>query len=156
MKVTLLNIQKAGDNKDFNAGFGTTFQAGNSIFSKLLQKVRLKGEYFPLVAYGYLSAILKQNGHEVNFVENSIPENSDLVILYGSIIRYEEEIAALKQIKAQTRSKIGIVGPFASVKPEIFQEYSDFIVLGEPEEAIYNINDNYIPKGLVIIGTPFL
>ena len=36
MKITLLNIQKEGDNKDYNGGFGTTFNAGRSFLTKLL------------------------------------------------------------------------------------------------------------------------
>ncbi len=38
MKITLLNIQKTGDNKDYNGGFGTTFQAGKSCLVKLLER----------------------------------------------------------------------------------------------------------------------
>jgi len=148
MKVTLLNIQEPGDNKDYNGGFGTTWQIGNSFLSKILEKMRSKGEYFPLVSYGYLAAILKQNGHEVEFIENKIPENSDLIILHGSLICYNKEIEFLKKIKEKTKSKIGIVGPFASVKPELFKNYSDFIILGEPEQTIFNIK-NKIPKGLI-------
>lgn len=149
MKITLLNIQEPGDNKDYNGGFGTTWQIGESLLSKILEKMRSKEEYFPLISYGYLAAILKQNGHEVEFVENDIPENSDLVILHGSPIRYNKEIEFLKKIRSETKSKIGIVGPFASVKPDLFQDYSDFIIIGEPEQAISNIKDEKIPKGLI-------
>jgi len=146
MKVTLLNIQEPGDNKDYNGGFGTTWQIGSSLASKILERIRSRGEYFPLVSYGYLAAILKQNGHEVEFLENKIPENSDLVIMQGSTIRYNKEIEFLKKIKG--KAKIGIIGPFASVKPELFKEYSDFIIMGEPEQAISQIKET-IPKGIV-------
>ena len=148
MKVTLLNIQEPGDNKDYNGGFGTTWQIGNSFLSKILKKMRSKGEYFPLISYGYLATILKQNGHEVEFIENKIPENSDLIIIHGSPIRYNKEIEFLKKIKQTTKSKIGIIGPFASVKPELFKKYSNFIILGEPEQAISKIK-NKVPKGLI-------
>ena len=46
MKITLLNIQKAGDNKDYNGGFGTTFQVGKSYLAKLLEKKKAGGENF--------------------------------------------------------------------------------------------------------------
>lgn len=149
MKVTLLNVEEPGDNKDYNGGFGTTWQIGNSFLSRVLKWIRSKNEYFPLVSYGYIAAILKQNGHEVEYLENKIPSNSDLVILQGSLIRYTKEIEFLKKIKKETKAKIGIVGPLASVKPELFQECSDFIILGEPEQVIYSIKDENIPKGLV-------
>lgn len=149
IKVTILNIQEPGDNKDYNGGFGTTWQIGTSYLSKVLEKKRSKGEYFPLVSYGYLSSILKQNGHEVEFLENQVPKNSDLVILHVSPIRYKKEIKILKQIKNRTRSKIGLVGPFASVKPELFEKYSDFIIIGEPERVVSTIKNGHVPKGLV-------
>lgn len=149
MKITLLNIQNPGDNKDYNGGFGTTWQIGDSLLSKILEKMRSKGEYFPLVSYGYSAAILKQNGHEVGFVENEIPNDSDLVLLHGTPIRYKKETEFLRKIKETTKSKIGVTGPFASVKPELFKEYSDFVVVGEPERAISTIRDGKIPEGLI-------
>jgi len=149
MKIALLNICKPGDNKDYNGGFGTTWNIGDSFLSKILEKMRSKMEYFPLVSYGYISSILKRNGHEVEFVENEIPKNADLVILHGSPIRYKEEIQFLKLIKEQTDSKIGITGPFASVRPELFKDYSDFVVVGEPEQVINNIKDEKIPRGVI-------
>lgn len=149
MKIALLNIHRPGDNKDYNGGFGTTWQISRSFLSRVLERMRSKGEYFPLVSYGYLAAILKQSGHEVEFVENRIPENFDLVILHGSTIRYNEEIKYLKEIREKTKSRIGIVGPFASTKPELFKDYSDFVVLGEPEQAMFNLKDGNIPSGLV-------
>lgn len=149
MKITLLSIQEPGDNKDYNGGFGTTWKIGDSFLSKILEKMRSKGEYFPLVSYGYLAAILKRNGHEVEYVENEVPKDSDLVILQGSPIRYNGEVELLKKIKKETKSKIGIVGPFASVKPELFEKYCDFVIIGEPEQAIINIKGGNIPQGLV-------
>lgn len=149
MKITLLNIQEPGDNKDYNGGFGTTWQIGSSFLSRILQKMRSKGEYFPIVSYGYLASILKQNGHKVEFLENEIPKNSDLILLHASPIRHKKEMEFLKKIKETTNAHIGIVGPFASVKPELFEKLSDFIIQGEPEEVISTIKDGELPKGIV-------
>jgi len=149
VKVTLLNIQNPGDNKDYNGGFGTTWKIGHSYLSKTLMMIRSKMEYFPLVSYGYLAALLAGNGHEVDFVENELPEKSDLILLQVSLIGYRKEIEFLKKIREKTKSKIGIIGPFASVKPELFLEYGDFVVVGEPEEAISKIKDKLIPRGLI-------
>lgn len=149
MKVALLNIFEQGDNKDYNGGFGTTFQVGNSFLSKVLQKVRSKGEYFPIVSYGYLAAILKQNGHEVKYVENKVPKGFDLVIMHVSPIRHNKEIQFLKKIRKNRKVKVGLTGPFASVKPELFKKYSDFIIVGEPEQVVATIKDGHIPKGVV-------
>jgi len=149
MKITLLNIQESGDNKEYNGGFGTTWQIGNSILSRVLEKIRSKEEYFPLVSFGYLAAILKQNKHEVKFLENKIPTDSDIIIIQPSLIRHKKEIRFLKKIREATSSKIGLVGPFVSVKPELFRKYSDFMIIGEPEQAISKIKNRKIPRGII-------
>lgn len=149
MKITLLNIQKIGDNKDYNGGFGTTFQVGKSFWAKLLERMRTGGEYFPLLSYGYLAGIFKKNGHTVEVLTNDIPKNSDIVIIQCSLIRHDLEIDFIKKIKTQTNANIGIIGPFASVKPDIFTRYADFVIQGEPEEIALQINNNYIPRGIV-------
>ncbi len=149
MKITLLNIQKEGDNKDYNGGFGTTFQIGKSILAKLLEKKRSSGEYFPLMSYGYLAGILKKNGHSVDILTNEIPKNSDLIIIQCSLVRYNLELEFIKKIREQTNSKIGLIGPFVSIKPNLFKNYVDFIIQGEPEEVALKIKGKKIPKGIV-------
>lgn len=149
MKITLLNIQKKGDNKDYNGGFGTTFQVGKSYLAKMLERIRSGGEYFPLLSYGYLAGIFKKNGHTVNVLTNEIPGDSDLIIIQCSLIRHNLEIDFMKRIREQTRAKIGIIGPLAFVSPDLFKEYADFIIKGEPEEVALKISDNYIPVGII-------
>lgn len=149
MKICLLNIQKEGDNKDYNGGFGTTFQVGKSFLARLLEKKRYGGEYFPLMSYGYLAAIFKKNGHTVDVLTNEVPKDSDLVIIQCSLVRHNLELDFIRRIKKETNAKIGLIGPFVSVKPEIFLNYADFIIQGEPEEAALKMKDEKIPKGIV-------
>lgn len=149
MKITLLNIQKSGDNKDYNGGFGTTFQVGKSLLARLLEMKRSSGEYFPIMPYGYLAAIFKNNGHTVNALTNEIPGDADLVIIQCSLVRHNLELDFMKRIRNETNSKIGLVGPFVSVRPDLFSDYADFIIQGEPEEAALKIRDGHVPSGIV-------
>lgn len=149
MKITLLNIQKAGDNKDYNGGFGTTFHVGDSLLARLLMKIRAGGECFPLLSYGYLSGVFKKNGHAVNVMTNEIPADSDLIIIQCSLIEHSLEMDFIKRIKKETDSKIGLIGPFVSVRPELFTDYVDFIIQGEPEEAALKIRNGNMPEGIV-------
>lgn len=149
MKIMLLNIQKPGDNKDYNSGFGTTFKIGDSYLARLLERKRANGENFPLVSYGYLAGIFKKNGHIVNVLTNEIPEDSDLVIIQCSLIRHNLEIEYMKRIREETNSKIGLIGPFVSVRPDLFSDYADFIIQGEPEEVALKMVDGYIPEGII-------
>ncbi|MCK9614362.1 MAG: B12-binding domain-containing radical SAM protein [Candidatus Omnitrophica bacterium] len=153
MKITLLNVEKTGDNKDFNAGFGTAFQVGSSFGAKFLERMRYEREYLPLLSYGYLAAILKQNGHTVSYAINTIPKDADLIIMQCSLIRHNAELDFIKAIKKNTKAKIGLIGPFVSVRPDLFIEHADFIVKGEFEEVVLRMKGSYIPEGIVE-GTP--
>jgi radical SAM superfamily enzyme YgiQ (UPF0313 family) len=149
MKITLLNVEKTGDNKDFNAGFGTAFQVGKSLGAKFLERMRYSREYLPLLAYGYLAAILKRNGHTVNYAINTIPKDADLIIMQCSLIRHNAELDFIKTIKRNTSAKIGLIGPFVSVKPDLFAEYADFIIKGEFEEVALKMKGSYMPEGII-------
>lgn len=133
MRVSLLDVYVAGDNRDYNGGYGTTFNVGASLRARLLEMARKKGEYFPLLTYGYLAAVLKQCGHDVTLDINRIQPDADLVILQASLIRHNEELQFLKRIRSQTNAKICLVGPLASTTPDPFRSYADTIVTGDPE-----------------------
>lgn len=149
MNITLLDVAKPGDNKDYNGGFGTASAAGRSPAARLLAALRRRHERFPLMSYGYLAAILRGNGHVVRVVENAVPRDADLVILQASLIRHRLELDFIRRIRRETRARVGIVGPFASVRPDLFLGEADFVVRGEPEAAADRIRDGAIPAGLV-------
>lgn len=153
MKVALINIKKPGDNKEFNGGFGTTFNTGRSSRAKLLSFVRRNLENIPTMSYAYISAILKKYNHEVNYYENEIPKSKDydLALIHVSMIRHNEEKDLLRTLKKNKGKNnfIGIYGPLATVCPELFKE-SDIILVGEPEEAIIKIaRSGKLKKGLI-------
>lgn len=151
MKIILVDIQSKTNliiNKDLSGGFGTSSNFGKSFFSKALIKIKKDSVKVPILMLGYLSRILKDNGHEVEFSTTDKLSNVDLYIIYSSLIEHSAEINFAKKIKKETDSKVAFVGPFATFKPEIFLEISDFVVAGEPEQFAMNLNDE-IPKGLI-------
>ena len=150
MDVALVEIRRPGDNKDYNGGFGTTFQIGDSFGAKLLSFVRSNLENFPTMSYAYISSILKKDGHSVEYHLNKIPKCADLVLMHVSLIRHNEELKILKKLKSEKGiNKIGVYGPLATVRPELFEK-ADFIIKGEPEKAVIKISKTTkIPKGIV-------
>lgn len=151
MKISLLNIKsrrKECINKDFMGGYGWAFHIGNSLPARLIEFVKKTGEHLPIMSYGYLASIFKNNGHEVEFVENRIPE-ADLVIFQPTMVDYREEIDWLKKIKQKNRGIIGVYGPFPSARPDIFSGFADFIIAGEPEEVAMKISNKWMPSGIV-------
>lgn len=149
MNIALLDIKKNGDNKDYNGGFGTTCQIGDSFKAKILSFVRSNLENFPTMSYAYIAGIFKKYNHLVKYYVNKIPDSSDIVLIHVSLIRHKEELEYIKKMKQIGVKNIGVYGPLATVRPDLFKEV-DFIIQGEPEEAILKIcKTNKIPKGKV-------
>ena len=148
MKITFLDL--GSDKKvykEYNGGYGTSFNAGNSLLGKILTLTRTSREEFPLLSYAYAATIFHQNNHEVTIEKNTIP-TADLVIMHASMPNHRLEKDYLKKLK-ESNLKIGLIGPFPSTKPELFKE-ADFIIQGEPEKVIFQIaKTGKIPSGLI-------
>lgn len=150
MKICLLDVHKPGDNKDYNGGFGTTFEVGNSLLAKLLSNFRAKNECFPLMSYGYISALLKNSGHHVFLAQNQIPEDADIVIFHTSLITHNEEIQYMKEIKEKTKAKVCTIGPLSTVLPNLFAPIADTVIVGEAENLLKNLKTTAdLPTGIV-------
>tara|TARA_Y100000588_G_C14253602_1_gene924512 strand:+ start:490 stop:1821 length:1332 start_codon:yes stop_codon:yes gene_type:complete len=133
VNISLLDISQPGDNKDYNGGYGTTFNVGGSLFSRLLMFSRVSGEKFPLLNFGYISAVLKDAGHQVSLDTNYIRDSADIIVLQPSLIRHREEMSILKDIRQKSSTKILLIGPLAENCPDVFREYCDAILCGDPE-----------------------
>lgn len=125
-------------------------QIGDSIFAKILEAAKKNSVNIPIFALGYFAAILKKNGHQVEYKINEIPADADLVIIPSSIVDYKYEIIFAGRVKKNNpKTKVGFFGPFASVMPDLYLEVADFVVTDEPEEVIDKISDDWIPQGKI-------
>ena len=138
---TINHSARSAMNKDLNGGFGTKDHYGDSLTSKLLMWIKKRGVRLPVITMAYLQAIFKNNGSRTEYYEKPLPENKscpDLVLIYGSIVDYENENQQAKILKQQfPSSRIGFVGPFPSQHPELFNSV-DFVLQGEPEAYFLN------------------
>jgi len=148
MKVVFLEVES--DKKiyrDYNGGYGTSFNAGKSFLGKFLTGLRTNKEYFPYMPHAYGATIMKENGHEVSISSDNAAD-ADLVIMHASMPNHSHEIKHLKILKDKG-IKVGIVGPFGAMKPELFKD-AEFIIKGDVENVLMKIKkDKDIPKGLV-------
>jgi radical SAM superfamily enzyme YgiQ (UPF0313 family) len=155
MKIALIDLKESAhgcNNKDKAGTFGNTSH-GEDFISKIYAFFKRRNVDVPVVHFGYMAAIFRQHGHEVNFYDGD-PKDEDLVILASSIVGYDEELAFVKKIKRPGR-KIGFINAFATVKPEIFLAEADFVLKGEPEAAAIRIAKGELdPKG--VIDSPLL
>ena len=152
MKVVFLNVRsdrKGCINKDFMGGYGWVSNVGNSLPAKLLDVVKKRGTHLPLMSYGYLAAIFDSHGHEVEVVTNEVP-NADLIFIQSSMVEHRAELSWANRIRQESKAKVGFIGPFSTEMPELFDDQSDFIILGEPEAAAIDIAKGDVPKGRVV------
>ena len=143
MKITLLNALSSREvciNKDTMGGYGSATKIGNSFTARLIESIKKSGVKLPIFVLGYIAAIFSNKGHVVEYKINEVPKDSDLVIMPSSIVDYKIELEYARKIKEETKAKIGFIGPFASVKPEIFLENSDFVIKNEPNDEFYYLS----------------
>jgi anaerobic magnesium-protoporphyrin IX monomethyl ester cyclase len=154
MKVALLNPiprRRGAVNKDISGGFGTVSDFGNSPVARTLTWLKQRGVRYPILSLGYIAALFERGGWDVHYgdrVEDA--ENADVALVYSSLVAHRAEIELAASIRARGRTRVGFVGPFASVKPELFTDRADFVIAGEPERAVDRIaSHGEIPSGLV-------
>lgn len=145
MKIALIHAtnknKNTAMNKDLNGGFGTCDEYGDSFSSKIIKFIKQRSVRLPVISFAFLQAIFKQQGHEVEYFEESLPTQGeyDLILVYGTVVDYRNENSTAKLLKNKFPSaKVGIFGPFPATKPELFESSADFILTGEPESFFMN------------------
>jgi len=150
MKIALIDLKESSsgcNNKDKAGTFGNASH-GEGLIAKIYSLVKRNNVDMPVIHFGYLAAIFRQQGHEVAFYD-SFPKDEELVILASSIVGYDEEIEFAKKIRRPNR-RVGFISAFATVKPELFLEAADFVIRGEPEWAAMEIAAGRIePQGII-------
>lgn len=134
-------------NKDQMGGYGIGSDFGDSLGTRIISKLKRKGRRIPLLTLGYLAAILKKNGHQVQVYsaeDGPLPE-TELFLISSSIVECKSEVALARRIREEGRAKVGVVGPFSNYVPEVYGDAVDFIVKGEPEDWASKLTDGNIP-----------
>lgn len=155
MKILLLELEPDRNeciNKDFMAGFGWAFNAGNSLGARFINWLKKRGETLPVISFAYIAAIFKSSGHEVLYRKISIKTNNmpvaDLVLIASSIVDYRNETEWAQRIR-DSGIQVGFIGVFASKMPELFLPHCNFVIQGEPEEACIRIARGEMPVGII-------
>jgi radical SAM superfamily enzyme YgiQ (UPF0313 family) len=154
MKAGIIDIYLPGDKKEYNGGYGTSFDVGESLLARSLGWIRTRNEYLPLVDYGYISAVLKQLGHEVTRIgqDRLLDERFDFYIFHPTLVRHGFETQCIRKLKASTDAPVFAVGPFAAKTPDVFENLVDFVVLGEAEVFLQELKGPADLRALVDAG----
>ncbi|MDD5439340.1 MAG: radical SAM protein [Candidatus Omnitrophica bacterium] len=91
---------------------------------------------------------MRNRGHEVVYSENDVA-GSDMVLIHSSLVDFKSDIEKARRFRAMGM-RVGFTGPFAGAVPSAFADSADFIIKGEPEEALAGIAvSGTVPRGLV-------
>jgi len=149
MKVVLADLKGADGfvHKDtVVGGYGARLRPLSRVTS-LAAALRRRLSDVPSITMGYLAAILAQAGHEVAFTREDVVDG-DVALVLSSLVDHRREAAWADRARAQG-TRVGFVGLAASKLPELFLDHSDFLVYGEPEEAVQRLAGGEQMSGIV-------
>ena len=135
MRIVLADLASADGfvSKDTVAGgYGSRLRPFSRV-TRVISTMKQRLHALPSVQLGYIAALCAAAGHEVVFTEGD-PADGDVAIVLTSLVDYRRERAWGHAQRARGL-RVGFVGLAASKLPELFDDYGDFVVIGEPESA---------------------
>ena len=114
-------------------GYGARLRAFSTV-TRLACFLKKSLNDVPSVTMAYLAAILAGAGHDVAFTRGEMLEG-EIAIVLSSLVDYRNETRWADEARKRGL-KVGFVGLTASKMPGLFAAHADFIVNGEPEDAI--------------------
>ena len=158
MRVALLNPmprRRGIVNKDISGGFGTVSNFGDSPVARTLTWLKRRGVRYPVLSFGYVAALFERAGWDVVYGARAADAaDADVALVYTSLVAHRAELAVADEVRAAGRARVGFIGPFASVKPELFTSRADFVVTGEPERAIDRLATSREPFSGIVSSPP--
>ncbi len=147
MRVVLVDLEGAGGfvAKDTVAGGYGCRLVPFSRVSRVVQHFKRRYINLPSVQMAYLAAILAKAGHEVAFTRSE-PVDGDAAIMLSSLVDHRHETRWADDMRRRG-IRVGFVGLAASKMPQLFANHADFLVRGEPEEAISRLANGETLEG---------
>jgi radical SAM superfamily enzyme YgiQ (UPF0313 family) len=148
VRVTLLSLSATKHlDREYNAGLGSGFSIGSSLRARVLELMRSRMPEPPFLTFGYIAAILSQNGHSVAS-STTIPDEG-VVVIAPSLANYNADIQSIREVAANPRLRLVVVGHLASVRPHDFAKYAHLVIRGEPEAVMQEVRGDVLPDGVV-------
>lgn len=136
MQIVLADLRSADGfvSKDTVAGgYGSRLRPFSRV-TRAVSTVKRHLLELPSVQLGYIAALCAAAGHDVIYTEGE-EVAGDVAIVLTSLVDYRRECAWAETAR-ERGLRVGFVGLTASKLPELFEASGDFIILGEPEDAI--------------------
>jgi radical SAM superfamily enzyme YgiQ (UPF0313 family) len=136
MRIVLADL-KADDgfvSKDTVAGgYGSRLRPFSKV-TAVICKMKRRFHDLQSIHLAYLAAIASRAGHEVIASSGEIVDG-DVALVLTSLVDHKRETAWARKMR-ERGVRVGFIGLAASKMPELFADASDFIVSGEPEDAM--------------------
>jgi anaerobic magnesium-protoporphyrin IX monomethyl ester cyclase len=148
MRVVLADLKGTGGlvSKDTVAGgYGSRLVPFSKV-SAVAAYFKRRYINLPSVQMAYLAAICDRAGHEVVFTRDRLLDG-DVALVLSSLIDHRNETAWADRMRARG-VRVGFVGLAASKLPELFADHADFVIRGEPEEAVSRLASGEVLQGL--------
>jgi radical SAM superfamily enzyme YgiQ (UPF0313 family) len=136
MRIVLADLRGAGGfvHKDtIVGGYGARLRPFSAV-TWLVYALKKRLNDVPSVQMATLAAILAREGHEVVWTRDRLVDG-DVAIVLSSLVDHRNETRWARAARARGLA-VGFVGLAASKLPFLFSDSADFVIEGEPEEAV--------------------
>jgi len=98
-------------------------------------------DYRPVALnFAYLAAILRRQGHSIEYCVDSLPTAADLYVFNPALQTIDLEQKAIQQVLRHVpRPRVLVVGSVAHALPELFAADGVTVVRGEPEQLMWKL-----------------
>lgn len=149
MRIVLADI-KGGDgfiSKDTVAGgYGSRLRPFSRV-TRVVAQVKRNFHDLPSVHLGYAAALAAMAGHEV-VASNGPLLDGDVAIVLSSLVDHRRETGWARAMRARG-VRVGFIGLASQKVPELFEADADFIIDGEPEDALIRLVGGGLLSGRV-------
>jgi anaerobic magnesium-protoporphyrin IX monomethyl ester cyclase len=134
MRIVLWDTRHGGAYKDFAGGFGVGTFRGKGWRAKWIES-HFRGDFrSPPLAYGYLAAQLRGQGHDVRYALDEVPD-ADVYVFNPALMTLPFERERMREIAARSpQARLFVVGQVANTLADEFRGVRCTVVRGEPEQ----------------------
>ena len=143
MHVVLWDTRRNDTQKDFAGGMGVGMYHGRGGLRGRLVRRWYQRDYRPVAMnFAYLGAILRQLGHDVQYVQDRLPR-AELYIFNPSLLTLAAEVETIQTLHRRAPgTRCLIVGQVAHAMPQAFRELPrTTVVKGEPEQLLWKLDE---------------
>ncbi|MDD5109285.1 MAG: radical SAM protein [Candidatus Omnitrophica bacterium] len=160
MEVALVEVKSRGNDyvaKEMGGGLGRRLKLKGFLRGGILNYMLRARFSAPPILLAQLAGIFKARLYRVStyYTSNAadIADGTDLCIALTSMVDYRNELNFIKELKSyRPNLKVIALGSFATAMPEVYQEYADFVIIGEPDSAIMEILSKGLPREKLIFS----